>query len=266
MDVEVSEVAPGVWHARSTHVGWVLVVDGDDVALVDTGYPGDRDRVIASLEKIGRSPADVSAVLLTHAHPDHLGSARYLSATTGARVLAHEREVPNATGERIEQVSLATLLSRAWRPDVAVWARDVLALKAVQVERLDDVEPLPDGPLDLPGRPSAVPTPGHTSGHVVVHLPQRAALLVGDALMTEHALARSRGPALLPDFFNHDSDQARASLATLAALEADVLVPGHGPAYHGSPAQAVAAATTADASTAGYVRRRFGRRTARWSR
>jgi len=46
VDVDVVEVAPGVWHARAKHVGWVLVSDGDAVTLVDTGYPGDLERVL----------------------------------------------------------------------------------------------------------------------------------------------------------------------------------------------------------------------------
>jgi glyoxylase-like metal-dependent hydrolase (beta-lactamase superfamily II) len=122
MDVDVVEVASGVFQARAKHVCWVLVVDGGEVTLVDTGYPGDHDRVLASLSRIGRSPADVAAVVLTHAHPDHLGSAEYFRTTVGKPVLAHESEVANATGERIEQVSIPTLLSMAWRSDVFVWA------------------------------------------------------------------------------------------------------------------------------------------------
>ncbi|MEQ6899802.1 MBL fold metallo-hydrolase [Nocardioides sp. YIM 152588] len=245
MDVDVREVAPGVWQARAKHVAWVLVVDGEEVTLVDTGYPGDRERVIASLEKVGRSPADVAAVILTHAHPDHLGSAEYFRTEVGTPVLVHEREVPNATGTRIEQVSVATLLARVWRPDVAVWMRDIVALKAARVDRLGSVETFAADPLDLPGRPRPVHTPGHTSGHAAFHLPDRGALLVGDALMTEHALARTPGPQLLPSFFNHDGEAALASLETLSRLEADVLVPGHGPAFQGSPGDAVAAALAA---------------------
>lgn len=239
MDVDVREVAPGVWQARAKHVGWVLVVDGEEVTLVDTGYPGDRERVIASLEKVGRSPADVAAVILTHAHPDHLGSAEYFRTVVGKPVLVHELEVPNATGERIEQVSIATLLARIWRPDVAVWVRDVMSLKGARVDRLESAETFTGEVLDLPGRPVPVHTPGHTSGHCAFHLPERGALLAGDALMTEHALAGTSGPQLLPSFFNHDNEQALASLALLSGLEADVVVPGHGPAFSGTPADVV---------------------------
>lgn len=245
MDVEVVEIASGVWQARAKHVGWVLVVDGHEVTLVDTGYPGDHDRVIASLAQIGRSPADVAAVVLTHAHPDHLGSAEYFRTTVGKPVLVHALEVDNATGARIEQVSIPTLMKMVWRPDVFVWALDVIRLIAAKVERLGEVGTFGAGVLDVPGGVVPVHTPGHTSGHCAMHLPDRGVLLAGDALMTEHALARSPGPQLLPGFFNHDTALARESLQALAGLSTEVVVPGHGPAFRGTPAQAVTAALAA---------------------
>jgi glyoxylase-like metal-dependent hydrolase (beta-lactamase superfamily II) len=223
MRVDVVEVADGVHHARAKHVSWVLVTDGADVTLIDSGYPGDRSRVMASLERIGRSPADIGAILLTHGHPDHIGSVEFL----------------HRTGERVEQVSEATLLRMLWRPDVAVWLFDVLRLKGARPERLSTVDGFTEGRLDVPGAPVAVPTPGHTSGHTSFHLPDRGVLVAGDALMTGHALTRHRGPQLLPAFFNTDTDQARASLRRLRELPADVVLPGHGPAFRGSPELAV---------------------------
>jgi glyoxylase-like metal-dependent hydrolase (beta-lactamase superfamily II) len=160
-------------------------------------------------------------------------------------VRAHEREVPNARGQRIEQVSTATLARMLWRPRVAHWVFDIVRLKAERAERLGDVDAFLEGPLDVPGAPVAVPTPGHTSGHTCFHLPQRGALLVGDALMTGHVLARHSGPQLLPAFFNTDTAQARDSLHRLQALAADVVVPGHGPPFKGSPESAARQALAA---------------------
>jgi len=240
MDVSVVEVAAGVWQARAAHVCWVLIVDGDGVTLVDTGYPGDKDRVIASLGKIGRAPADVDAVVLTHAHPDHIGSAEYFRSQVGKPVWVHEQETPNATGQSVEQVSIATLLTMAWRPSVLVWfVQAGIGLKAGQVQRLGAVQTYDVSALDVPGHPVPVPTPGHTSGHAALHLPDQGVVVAGDALMTDHALAASPGPQLLPDFFNTDTAQARASLQRLRPLSADVVIPGHGPAFYGTPDQAV---------------------------
>jgi glyoxylase-like metal-dependent hydrolase (beta-lactamase superfamily II) len=240
VDVSVVEVASGVWQARAAHVCWVLIVDRDGTTLVDTGYPGDKERVIASLGKIGRAPADVDAVVLTHAHPDHLGSAEYFRSQVGKPVRVHQQEKANATGEHVEQVSVPTLLKRARRPSVLVWfVQAGIGLKAAQVQRLGTVETFSGGSLDVPGRPLAIHTPGHTSGHAVLHLPDQGVLVAGDALMTEHALATSSGPQMLPDFFNTNTSQARASLELLRPLNADVVLPGHGPAFHGTPNQAV---------------------------
>jgi len=119
MDVTVTEVASGVHHARAKHVSWVLVTDGDAVTVVDTGYPGDRDRLLRSLQRIGRTVGDVAEVLLTHGHPDHIGSADYLRTTHGIPVRAHRDEVANACGDDIEQVSEASLLRRGLGAAVA---------------------------------------------------------------------------------------------------------------------------------------------------
>ncbi len=239
MDVSVTEVATGVHHARARHVSWVLVTEGEGVTVVDTGYPGDRDRLFRSLELVGRTASDVEGVVLTHGHPDHIGSAEHLRTAYGTPVWAHRDEAANARGEGIEQVSETTLLRRAWRPGVARWLVDVLRLDATKVERLGGLKSFAGPQLDLPGRPVVVHTPGHTSGHCSLHLPERGTLLAGDALMTSHALERSVGPQLLPDFFHTDPARARASLERLRRLAADVVVPGHGPAFEGTPARAV---------------------------
>lgn len=239
MDVELTEVAHGVHHARAKHVTWALLVDGDSVTLVDTGYPGYRERLLRSLERIGHTPADVVAVVLTHGHPDHLGNAEYLRTAHGIPVLVHEREAPNARGERIEQVTPTTLLRHAWHPSVLLWTLEALGLGVTRVERLRAHDTYGEEPLDVPGRPVPVRTPGHTSGHCSLHLPERGVLLTGDALMTSHAVFNSQGPQLLPDFFNTDTHQARASLERLRGLAAEVVLPGHGPAFPGTPEEAV---------------------------
>lgn len=59
-------------------------------------------------------------------------------------------------------------------------------------------------------------------------------LVSGDALVTGHPLAPRGGPQLLPTLFNHDQDGCVRSLDALAMLDAEVLLPGHGPVWRGS--------------------------------
>ena len=67
----------------------------------------------------------------------------------------------------------------------------------------------------LPGRPLAVPTPGHTGGHCSYVVD--GVLVSGDALVTGHPLLRQSGPQLLPAMFNHSEAGCLASLEVLAA-------------------------------------------------
>ncbi|NED01496.1 MBL fold metallo-hydrolase, partial [Streptomyces sp. SID6648] len=106
MNADVRHVADGTYLVHGGNTNWVVLTDGDAVTLVDTGYPGDRRALLDSLAAVGSSPEAVAAVLITHAHNDHLGSAEYLRATYGTPVLLHEAEVPHARRDYLQQVSV----------------------------------------------------------------------------------------------------------------------------------------------------------------
>jgi glyoxylase-like metal-dependent hydrolase (beta-lactamase superfamily II) len=234
MRADVRQVADGTYLVHGGHTNWVILTDGDAVTLIDTGYPGDRRLLLDSLAAVGSSPEAVAAVLITHAHNDHLGSAQYLRAAHGTPVLLHPAEVPHARRDFLQQVSVRTVLRHAWRPGVLPWALHVLRSGGTERHPVLSPEPFPgDGALDLPGRPVPVHTPGHTDGHCVYHLPDAGVVVSGDALVSAHATSRIPGPQLLPDMFHHDRARALASLDVIAELDADVLLPGHGPVHRG---------------------------------
>jgi glyoxylase-like metal-dependent hydrolase (beta-lactamase superfamily II) len=243
----MDQTADGVWLVTGTDVNWVLVADGDEVTLVDSGEPRDLPRVMSSLQRIGRAPGDVRAVVLTHAHPDHIGAAEPLRADRGIPVRLLAAEAPHARGQIIQEAPALQVLRAAWRPQVLLWVMRIVRAGATRAERLTEVKPFDagSGPLDVPGHLVPVPTPGHTSGHCAFHLPGRGVLITGDALITAHPAGRTTGPQLCPPMFNHDEAAALASLQALAGLPADVVLPGHGPAYRGSPASAVQRALAA---------------------
>ncbi|MEU0227992.1 MBL fold metallo-hydrolase [Streptomyces sp. NPDC006284] len=234
MRARVRHVGEGTYLVHGSHTNWVILTDGDAVTLVDTGYPGDRAQLLASLAEVGSAPEAVVAVLITHAHNDHLGSAEYLRAAHGTPVLLHEAEVPHARRDFLQQVPVGTVLRNAWRPGVLPWAVHVLRSGGTEQHPVTSPEPLPaDGPLDLPGRPVPVHTPGHTDGHCAYHLPDAGVVISGDALVSGHATSRTTGPQLLPGMFHHDRARTAASLDVLAGLDGDVLLPGHGPVHRG---------------------------------
>ncbi|MER7803976.1 MBL fold metallo-hydrolase [Streptomyces parvulus] len=234
MGADVRQVADGTYLVHGPHTNWVILADGDAVTLVDTGYPGDRRQLLDSLAAVGSSPEAVAAVLITHAHNDHLGSAEYLRTAHGTPVLLHEAEVPHARRDFLQQVSVGTILRNAWRPGVLPWTVHVLRSGGTEQHPVAAPAPFPaPGALDLPGRPVPVHTPGHTDGHCVFHLPGAGVVISGDALVSGHAISRIDGPQLLPDLFHHDRARAVDSLDVIAGMDGDLLLPGHGPLHRG---------------------------------
>lgn len=239
MRADVRQVADGAYLVHGSDTNWVILTDGDTATLVDTGYPGDRQLLLDSLATVGVKPEAVAAVLITHAHNDHLGSAEYLRAAYGTPVLLHEAEVPHARREFLQQVSVGAVLRNAWRPGVVPWLVHVLRVGGTEQHPVGAPEAFPTaGALDLPGRPVPVHTPGHTDGHTVYHLPHLGIVISGDALVSGHRTSRLRGPQLLPVMFDHARARTVDSLELIARLDGDILLPGHGPVHRGSVREA----------------------------
>lgn len=235
MRTDVRHIADGTYLVHGSNTNWVILTEGEAVTLIDTGYPGDRAALLASLAEVGSAPEAVQAILITHAHTDHLGNAEHLRATYGTPVYLHEAEVPHARREFLHQVGVGTVLRNGWRPGVLPWAVHALRSGGTAHVPVASPEPFPrSGPLDLPGRPVPVHTPGHTDGHSAYHLPQAGVVISGDALATGHPTSRIEGPQLLPEMFDRERSRALASLAVFEKLDGDVLLPGHGPAHTGS--------------------------------
>lgn len=223
--------------ARTPLVNWALVTDDSGVLLIDAGFPGQRDDVLWSLTKLGFGIGDVRAILLTHAHIDHFGTAIWFAKTHGTPVYCHAAEVAHAKRDYLEQVSPLALATQAWRPHWLAWSAQVAAKGGLVHEGIPGTRALTaEIAATLPGQPLALPTPGHTSGHCSYLVD--GVLVAGDALVTGHPLLRRNGPQLLPSMFNHDEAGCRASLSVIGATGTDLLIPGHGDLWVGPAADA----------------------------
>lgn len=237
----MQQVADGIHRLGTSVHGFYILAEGGKATVVDAGCSREWTKLVSGLAELGLKPEDVEAILITHVHADHFGFAAK-AATEGLRVKVHEDDLARAEGRYEGKAAVQMSDLNLFKP--ATW-RFLLPLAiagATSMDHTTDVETVRDGEvLDLPGSPLVVHTPGHTEGHAAYHLPDRRTTFVGDALATMGLLGGPTGPQLMPDLFHNDPALARESLARLAALDSDLLLPGHGDALAMPIADAVAA-------------------------
>src|SRR3954449_8579305 len=207
-----TQLAPGVHGLGNELVNCYLIEDGNRMTLVDGGLPGFRPQLDEYLRSRGSTVGAIDAVILTHAHSDHLGMAEGVRRDAGATVYVHAADAGMARTLK-QHKREASLLPHLVRPPTWRLLAVALRLGAARTPKIAELTSFTDGDLDVPGRPRVIPTPGHSPGHVAFHLPDRGVLLAGDALCTYNPLTGTRGPQILPKAFAQDALQAIASLA-----------------------------------------------------
>ena len=69
-----------------------FIIKGDKAVIVDTGYPGNGEKILDCLRANDIDPSDISLIIITHGHIDHYGSADELRKLTGAPVAMHRAD------------------------------------------------------------------------------------------------------------------------------------------------------------------------------
>ena len=237
-----TEVAPGITRLGNEIVNFYLVEDGDGVTVVDAGLPSFRGQLDAALA--GRR---VDAVILTHGHIDHVVVAEGLRRD-GARVWIHAGDAAMARdgNEQKTEGNLARYLryGATWKLlGMAVRSGGMRRPKIAEVSEFGDREV-----LDVPGHPLVIHTPGHSNGHVVFLFGDRGVLMAGDALCTWNPLTGRPGPQLMPRAFATSLSEAGDSLSRIEAVDAGVVLPGHGDPWTDGVSSLVARAREAGPS------------------
>jgi len=241
-------VAPGVHRVEDAYTNWYIVEEGGRLTVVDTGVPTSWDSLIEALKSIGRRLSDIEAVVLTHAHFDHLGFAERARASLGVPVWVHENDVPltrhplQYAHERPRSYYFATQLRAA--PIVASLVRN----RAFWPKPVREVRRYMDGTLPVPGSPRVVFTPGHTLGHCALHLPDRDCVIAGDAIVTLDPYTAKPGPRIVARAATADSERALSSLDALAETGTRTVLTGHGEPWTRGVEQAVEEARRAGVS------------------
>jgi glyoxylase-like metal-dependent hydrolase (beta-lactamase superfamily II) len=235
----VQRVADGVYRLGTDWVGWYLhEVDGA-VTVVDCGFAGYFEQLPAALSELGSSLEAVAAVVLTHYHSDHVGSAERIRTEAGAAVFAPAGDAAGVQGGKVPMPG--GMAPNLWRPRMMRYMAHAIRNGGAKASPVGEVRTYGDGDvLEVPGGLRAVHTPGHTGGHCSLLAEGAGVLFTGDALATVSFLSGETGPQLLP--FNEDAERARDSLSRLEALSANVVAVGHGRPFDGTPSEAVARA------------------------
>jgi len=221
------QLAPGLHRLGDGLVNSYLVEDGGAITIVDAGMSGQYGDLEHELASMGRSKADLKAILLTHGDTDHVGFANRLHQETGIPVYVGAADAARARGEVKKP-------SSGWGPMKAGPFLGFMAygLRKGGLRTKPVVDPTPiegEATLDLPGSPRVIPLPGHTPGSVAIHVPMVGALFMGDGMTTRSVLTGEVGPRLAP--FTLDPATALASLDALDGIEAPWVLPGHGEAW-----------------------------------
>lgn len=219
-------IFPGVYALALGTVNVFVIHDNDGLTLIDTGSPGDDQRILAGVQELGYTPGDIRQIVLTHCHPDHAGSLAALVKATSAPVWMHHADAavvrgqqplrPTHPGPGLINGFLYNRIIRNSPPTIAPARVD---------HEVTEGELLPIG-----GGLRAYHTPGHSAGHLAFLLERDGGLLfAGDTCRNMPRMDYSIG--------YEDLAVGRRSLARLAALRFAAVCFGHGRTLHGSAAQ-----------------------------
>ena len=210
------QVIPNVHLIPLGFVNAYLIVEEDGLVLIDAGMRASRKRIGDYLKSIGHTLQDIKLILLTHADPDHCGSAEKIRLVSGARICASPTEAQAlSTGRPSRPLNLPFPFNRFMR------MMEALSSPKFEVDEILQERQI----LPVLEELLVVPTPGHTPGHISLYAPAHKLLFAGDALRTaEKKFRRSNQP-----IFTDSIEQHAASFQILADLQPEIVCAGHGP-------------------------------------
>ena len=234
------QVAEGVQRFEDQGVvNWYLVETDEGPVAVDAGFP-------TAWKQVEPRVRELRAIVLTHGHIDHCGFAPKAAKEAGVPIYVPRGDerivrspIPIARSERSPLRYVASQGPTRRLYFKAVRSGGALGQTIRDFRSYGEADALPGGL-----RPVA--TPGHTEGHMALHLPDRDVVFAGDAIVTVDPYTDRTGPRMVARAATLDVERNRASLDAIAATGARVVLTGHGPAWTDGAEEAAAQARAAD--------------------
>ncbi len=201
------EIVPGIHWVEGVN-GNVYVLTEPELTLVDTGLPHHAKRILTYVtDELHRKPSELTTIILTHYHIDHIANAEELRQLTGAKIAVHQDDADYIEGKKplphpknlLFRLATSFMRVRPFHVDIRLQDASVVAGCTV------------------------VHLPGHTPGSIALFVPQQSTLLCGDTVRSPHGSLKAPSPQ-----FSFDYEQALQSVQRIKTLEFDVLLSGHG--------------------------------------
>lgn len=206
MKVNSEEIVSGVYLIGGSSItsaddAAIYLIDFDgDLVMIDAGAGRSLSQIVRNIEMLGLNPANLSHLILTHCHIDHIGSAPFLRKLYRVKILIHELDAP-------------AVESGDSRRTAAGWYGTTFPPTAVDRKLKGNHEILIFGREEL----HCLHTPGHTPGSISLYLDRGGKrILFGQDI---------HGP--FHRDFNSDIEAWKRSMQTLLDLNADILCEGH---------------------------------------
>jgi glyoxylase-like metal-dependent hydrolase (beta-lactamase superfamily II) len=210
-------IVPDLYTFTGLPVGRVyLITEGDGLTLIDASVSIAAGSILRQIGKLGFAPSDVRRILITHAHPDHVGALPALVQATGAEVWASRLERPVIEGAipmPLPPAGSVRGLAGLIRPGPTFYPHVPVARELRDSETLDEVF----------GGLQVIAMPGHAPGHLAFWHPERRVMIMGDVIMR-----LPTGMRLPFAAFTYDMAENIRSLGRVARLEPHIACFGHG--------------------------------------
>lgn len=225
----MTQVADGVHRFSDAYVNFYVIEGRDGLTLIDSGLPAMWTPLERALQGQGFDLRDIKALVLTHAHFDHLGLAKRLHQELHIPVWLHSEDAYIAEHPYRYRHERSRFVFALTHPKGLPVMASMAKAGALKVPGIKDTKQFPGtGALPVPGSPEIIFSPGHTYGHCALFLRERGILFSGDALVTLDPYTQNKGPRIVAGAATANSALNLESLKQLASTNAQLVLPGHG--------------------------------------